>query len=104
MLIVALATLTMYPSTAQEGLPEPQVSLPAAAQRAPQPSVIIQHQLIQIQPAPKPKPLPRVRGAVASTRLAYGPVLRRENLASRARRVMLGDGRFRPEPFPRLDR
>lgn len=104
-LIVALATLTMYPSIAQEGVPEAQVSIPAAAPRAaPQPSVILQHQLIQIEPAPRPKPVPRLRRAVPSTRLAYGPLLRRDNLASRARRVVLGDGRFRPEPFPRLDR
>jgi hypothetical protein len=103
-LIVALATLTMYPSTAQEGIPAAQVTLPAAAPRAPQPSVIIQHQLIQIEPTPTPRPVPRVRRAVPSTRLAYEPLLRRDNLASRARRVVLGDGRFRPEPFPRLDR
>ena len=103
-LIVALASLTIYPSTAQEGVAEPQVSLRPVAQRSPQPSVIIQHQLIQIEPAPKPKPVPRVRRAVPSTRMAYDPLLRRDNLASRARRVVLGDGRFRPEPFPRLDR
>ena len=74
------------------------------ARNTPRPSVTVQHQLIQINPAPRPKPAPRVRRAVPSTRLAYGPLLRRDNLAVRARRVVLGDGRFRPEPFPRLDR
>ena len=106
-LIVALATLTMYPSIAQERVPETHVSIPAAAPRStPAPAVILQHQLIQVEPAPRAKPAPRVRRAVPSTRLAYGPVFRRDNLASRARRVVLGDGRFRPEPFPRpaLDR
>jgi hypothetical protein len=104
-LIVALATLTMYPSTAQEGVPEAQVRLPVAAHRStPQPSVTIQHQLIQIEPAPRPRPVPKVRRALPSTRLAYGPLVRRDNLAVRARRVVTGDGRFRPEPFPRLDR
>ena len=102
-LIVALASLTIYPSTAQEGVAEPQVSLRPVAQRSAQPSVIIQHQLIQVEP-PKSKPAPRVRRAIPSTRMAYDPLLRRDNLASRARRVVLGDGRFRPEPFPRLDR
>ena len=85
-------------------MPEAQVTLPAAAPRAPQPSVTIQHQLIQIEPSPTPRPAPRVRRVVPPTRLAYQPLLRRDTLASRARRVVLGDGRFRPEPFPRLDR
>ena len=83
---------------------EAQVSLRAPAPRALQPSVVIQHQLIQIEPAPQPKPVPRIRRAVPSTRLAYEPLLRRDTMVSRARRVVLGDGRFRPEPFPRLDR
>ncbi len=50
-----------------------------------------------------PKPAPRLRRTLPTTRLAYGPT-RQETLSSRARRALLGDGRFRPEPFPRLDR
>jgi hypothetical protein len=108
--VVALAALTVYPPPAQVGVRDPQ---PAAAARkaasAPQPSVTLEHQLIQIEPVEpveptrRPKPAPRLRRTLPPTRLAYGPVPQ-ESLGVRARRVVLGDGRFRPEPFPRLDR
>jgi hypothetical protein len=73
--------------------------------------VILQHQLIEVAPAgpmepepmKRPKPEPRLRHTVPATRLASGPV-RQESLGVRARRAFLGDGRYRPEPFPRLER
>jgi hypothetical protein len=83
----------------------------AAAEKAvfaPKPSVTLQHQLIQVEPvapvAPttRPKPAPRLRQDLPPTRRASGPV-QQESLGGRARRVLVGDGRFRPEPFPRLD-
>ena len=73
-IIVALAALTMYPPPAQVGVPDPQP--PAAASKlppAPRPSVTVEHQLIQVEPVRPPKPAPRLRRAVPSTRLAYGP-------------------------------
>ena len=105
--VVALAALTMYPPPAQVGGRDPQP--PAAAGKAapaPKPSVTLQHQLIQVDPPEtikRPKPAPRLRRALPSTRLAYGPAPQ-QSLGVRARRAFLGDGRFRPEPFPRLDR
>jgi hypothetical protein len=106
-IIVALAALTMYPPPAQVGERNPQTAAPAATAAklppAPKPSVTVEHQLIQVEPMPPPKPAPRLRRALPSTRLAYGPT-RQDTLVSRARRAVLGDGRFRPEPFPRLDR
>ena len=119
--IVALLTLTVYPPAAQVGGRDPQP--PGAAVKAapaPRPSVTLQHQLIQVTPAvpadpvdpgalvapvaptKRPKP-PSLRRALPSTRLAYGPG-QQESIGVRARRAFLGDGRFRPEPFPRLDR
>src|SRR5688500_6566781 len=106
-LIVALAALTMSPAPAQVGVRDPQTA-PAAAPAskvspAPKPSVTLEHQLIQVEPIRPPKPAPRLRRPLPSTRLAYGAP-HQEPLVTRARRKFLGDGRFRPEPFPRLDR
>jgi hypothetical protein len=106
-MIVALAALTMYPPPAQVGeIKGTEVTMPApAAAKAPLPSVTLQHQLIQIEPAPRPRPTLRLRRQLPATRLASasGPI-RTDSLVARARRAVVGDGRFRPEPFPRLDR
>ena len=103
-MVVALAALTMYPPPAQVGVRDPQTAVPAAkVPPAPKSSVTVEHQLIQVEPQPRPRPAPRLRRSLPSTRLAYGPP-RQDTLVTRARRAVLGDGRFRPEPFPRLDR
>jgi hypothetical protein len=103
-LIVALAALTMYPPPAQVGVRDPQSAAPASTLPAvPKPSVTLEHQLIQVEPMRPPKPAPRLRRALPTTRLAYGPAPQ-DTLVTRAARKFLGDGRFRPEPFPRLDR
>ena len=102
--VVALAALTMYPAPAQVGVvKEPQPAVPAASvQQPPPPSVTLQHQLIQVEPVRRPKPTPRLRRSLPPTQLASGP--RHDTLVARARRAVVGDGRFRPEPFPRLER
>ena len=104
-LIVALAALTVYPPPAQVGVRDTEAATAPASKvpQAPGASVTLEHQLIQVEPMRPPKPAPRLRRALPTTRLAYGPT-RQDTLASRARRAVLGDGRFRPEPFPRLDR
>ncbi len=103
-MVVALAALIMYPPPAQVGVGDPQTAAPAGkAPPAPKSSVTVEHELIQVEPMPRPKPAPRLRRPLPSTRLAYGAP-RQETLVTRARRKFLGDGRFRPEPFPRLDR
>ena len=102
--VVALAALTMYPAPAQvRVVREPQPALPAASsQQPPPPSVTLQHQLIQVEPVRRPKPAPRLRRTLPATQLASVP--RRDTLVARARRAVVGDGRFRPQPFPRLER
>ena len=104
-LIVALAALTMYPPPAQVGVRDPQVATAPGSQVPPPPksSVTLEHQLIQVEPPRPPKPVPRLRRTLPTTRLAYAPP-QQDTLVTRARRKFLGDGRFRPEPFPRLDR
>jgi hypothetical protein len=103
-MVVAIAALTMYPSPAQVGVRDPQAPVQARkVAPAPKSSVTVEHQLIQVEPMPRPKPPPRLRRSLPSTRLAYG-LARQDTLATRARRAVFGDGRFRPEPFPRLDR
>ena len=108
MAVVALAALTMYPPSAQVGVRDPQPPPPAAT-HAPssKPSVTLQHQLIQIDPGEttkRPKPAPRLKRVPPPTRLAYYERPQQPSLGARARRVVFGDGRFRPEPFPRLER
>jgi hypothetical protein len=103
--VVALAALILYPSPAQEEVRAPQTGVPTAALRSvPSPSVTLQHQLIQIEPLRRQKPAPRMRRTLPPTRLAYATLTRPGTIAARARRVVLGDGRFRPEPFPHLER
>ena len=105
--VIALSVLIVYPRPAQVGAPPAQsgqrsVAKPAAP-AVTLPSVTVEHQLIQVEP-PRPKPAPRIRRVHPSTRLAAAPIDRRAALVVRAGRAFMGDGRFRPEPFPRLDR
>jgi hypothetical protein len=103
--VVALVLLILSPRPAQVGEPPAQPDAPrAAAPAAPLPSVRLEHQLIQVEPARPEKPGVRIRRTIPSTRLASAALDRRDKLVSRARRAFLGDGRFRPEPFPRLER
>ena len=48
--------------------------------------------------------LDAVSRVAPATRLAANEPDGRVRFVVRARRAFLGDGRFRPEPFPRLDR
>jgi hypothetical protein len=63
-------------------------------------SVRVEHQLIQI--VPPPAPAVRARPvAPASNRRADSRKPAPDHLVVRARRALVGDGRYRPEPFPR---
>ena len=87
-LIVALAALTMYPPPAQVGVRDAQ-----AAPLRPRRSAAAQPVGDAGAPADPgravrpPKPAPRLRRALPSTRLAYGPAPA-DKLAARARRVV----------------
>ncbi|MGH9372221.1 MAG: hypothetical protein ACRD15_11880 [Vicinamibacterales bacterium] len=70
-------------------------------------SVRVEHQLIEV--SPPPVRAPRVRPAVRSSAVGSSPgregESRREpRFVERARRVLIGDGRYRPEPFPKPGR
>jgi hypothetical protein len=68
--------------------------------------VRIEHQLIRINPPPPPQ-RPRPRVAYLVNRLADGktpPAPPSRGLVVRAGRMLVGDGRYRPEPFPRPGR
>ncbi|HVL66128.1 MAG TPA: hypothetical protein VM364_02570 [Vicinamibacterales bacterium] len=88
------------------GAPEPQpasASMVVAAQ--PAPDVRVEHQLITVdviaESASRPTPPPPARAA-ATAAGARQPEPAERRLVDRARRVILGDGRHRPEPFPRV--
>jgi hypothetical protein len=78
---------------------------PAAPTARSQPAVRIEHQLVRIyvtapgNPAPRPvrlsAPQVTVRGPQRAARIG---------LLARATRAFTGDGRYRPEPFPRATR
>jgi hypothetical protein len=88
------AVALLWPSRAES--PVGATSLPPFSQ------VTVQHQLIHVPlVAPPRRPVPS-RGN-AGPRLASGTDRRRPDrgLAARATRLLVGDGRYRPEPFPR---
>ena len=77
-------------------------SASAAATPAPAPSLRIEHQLVEVpavSPAVRSKPRPAARQA----RLAR-PAPSSQKLAGSTRRLLFGDGTYRPEPFPRPTR
>jgi hypothetical protein len=92
------AAILLWPSTAESPVSAAPPIEPAG--------VTVEHQLIRVGAAahaPRAKPRP-VR---AGTRLAFTkpsqPVVAK-SLGARAGRLLLGDGRHRPEPFPRPGR
>jgi hypothetical protein len=80
----------------------PAVGTPAAHTDA----VQVDHEFVVVQPTPVRAPQPRAR-PVAAARPARSPggeprdAAESPGLATRAGRMLVGDGRYRPEPFPR---
>jgi hypothetical protein len=67
-------------------------------------SVRIQHEVIRVTPPRQPASPPAspdVRRAFRSA--SVSPTTREPRFVERARRVLMGDGRYRPEPFPKPD-
>lgn len=60
-------------------------------------SVRLRHELIEIRIPARATPGPRAATPPRSPRAE----VRRPHFVERARRVLVGDGRYRPEPFPR---
>ena len=78
------------------------IAAPVAQPESAGPSIRIEHELVRL---PKPRPHRINRPAQwRSTRLAaVEPAASQAPLLVRARRALVGDGRYKPEPFPRLE-
>lgn len=102
-----LAVLMLHPPPASSPRVDrtvvPQMGAPVAQPESVAPSVRIEHELVRL---PKPRPHSINRPAQwRSTRLAAAePADPQAPLLVRARRAFVGDGRYKPEPFPRLER
>ena len=105
--LAMLAVLMLHPPPASSPRVDPTAVRPVEAPVAPPesagPSVQIEHELVRL---PKPR-LQRINrpAQFRTTRLAAAePADARAPLIVRARRAFVGDGRYKPEPFPRLER
>jgi hypothetical protein len=104
--LAAFAVLMLHPPLAERPRREPVTApVPAVAEPSPSavaPSVRIQHELVRL---PKPASRPARPSAWRATRMALArPPGGRAPLIVRASRALVGDGRFKPEPFPRVTR
>lgn len=97
-LLVLGAMALLWPSTVDSPV--------RAAAAAPEPAPVrIEHQLIRISPPAPARSRPRVSSTV--NRLANmkpRQVPRADSFVARAGRLLMGEGRYRPEPFPRPGR
>ena len=105
--LIMLAVLMLHPPPASSPRVEPTAVPPVVApQISPEPagpSVRVEHQLVRL-PKPRPQHINRPP-QWRSTRLAAAePSESRPAFILRARRALVGDGRYKPEPFPRLER
>ena len=100
----AIGLFLLFP--AAELTPQGQTgTVPSAPVRNSAPPVVrLEHQLIEVQPPKVVRRSPRARVVPPATRLASAAPDVGIRLVARARRAFVGDGRYRPEPFPRLHR
>jgi hypothetical protein len=93
LMVLTLAAL-LWPSRAESPVQALVNSAPG--------DVRIEHQLIQVTESPAPR---RRAPTVTVSRVASvrkpAPPSRQEGFVVRAGRLLMGDGRYRPEPFPR---
>ena len=103
---MTLAVLMLHPPPASSPRVDPTavrpVAAPVSGPESAGPSVRIEHELVRL---PKPRPQRVTRPTQwRSTRLAAAePADPQAPLFVRARRAFVGDGRYKPEPFPRLE-
>ena len=101
-LIIAALTVgvLLWPRTA---------TAPVAAAQPPADSVTIEHELVRVTPLPAPPSSQALRtnrpqpAKLPAVQRAANPLPAR-GVVERTRRVLFGDGRYRPEPFPRPGR
>ena len=100
LILSAAALLTLYPATAESPV--------GAATRPSPPSIRVEHQIVEALESPRHVTSePRRRQRLPPRPSAVQYAVRSEpsaGLVARAGRLFFGDGRFRPEPFPRPGR
>jgi hypothetical protein len=99
LIIAAAALLTLSPATAESPV--------GASRQGMRPAVHVEHQLVEALEPPRAASARRRRQAMPARPSAVQFAARPDpaaGLAARAGRLFLGDGRFRPEPFPRPGR
>ena len=103
--LMLAAVALLWPATAESPVGAAAAPL-APAQAA---AVTVEHELVVVSPAPPLAATPPRRSAPPASpavRLTAGPgrALKPAGFAVRAGRALVGDGRYRPEPFPRPGR
>jgi len=116
LVILAAAALFQWAQTG-ESVAAIDAPAPVAAPPPALPDVRVRHEFVTVSAPSAPEAPPRASRAVASAartpaaaRPAPGPdkppavrrASRDANFFERARRAVVGDGRYRPEPFPRV--
>ena len=102
---VVLATLIVLSARSADPTDESAASPRPARGLTPAPDVRVTHRLVTAD-APPPTGIGRItptpRRPAASTRREVTVARAPAGLVHRAKRALLGDGRHRPEPFPRV--
>lgn len=71
----------------------------------PEPEVEVRHEIVRLSPPPSAPSIRDQRPAVEAVPRSAPRVVRARrdgSLLDKARRTVVGDGRYRPEPFPRV--
>lgn len=97
--IVTAATAATVRLPDQPPPPEPAIEALPRTSTLPEANVRVRHEFVTIAAAPARR-LAEIRSAPPPPSLQRRPA--GEPLLSKARRALLGDGRHRPEPFPRI--
>jgi hypothetical protein len=104
--LMMLAVLMLHPPPASSPRSDSTAVRPVVAPQPSEtagPSVRVEHELVQL-PKPRPQRINRPAQWRSSRLAAAEPPDSRAPLLVRARRAFVGDGRYKPEPFPRLER
>ena len=101
LVMILMLGAVLWPSRAESPVQALVRDDPADVQPA---DVQIEHQLIRVA---EPRPVPRRATSTAVNRLSSvrkPEQIRQDGFVARAGRLIVGNGRYRPEPFPRPGR
>jgi hypothetical protein len=98
-----LTLLWPAPSQVPAGLAAQTQASVAGATAQPPLEVRVQHQLVSADTVVQ-EPVPTIRSAARMPRSATQQMQANAGVVTRARRLLFGDGRYRPEPFPTAPR